>query len=400
MSNIEAENVLIAQRIRWWRLGSKLSQQVVADRAGIDRTYLSKIESGAARLDSRSTLERIARALGVSYNDLTGQPIKPTTPELQAAHGAVERIRVAHVALDNDSPPAAMRPLEQLTGDVQAAAQAWQDCDYAAAGRDLGRIITDLHAHVHTGNRAGLPIYVEALDVAAWTVRLLGHYDLAYALTSRQQAIAADSDDQHLQAFSAFTRALTIGAAASGDEQAQATGRRHAERALDALTPRDDTGLQLAGMLHLAACRADIGSGGDGAEHLAEATRLAERTGDGTAYQLFFGPTNVAIWKIHFAVERGDGGATVELARDVRLDAIGSKARQTMFYRHLGLGLAQSRGREAAAIDALLKAERLAPGKLRLDPLARETVGHLLSRARATAGGEPLRRLARHVGIL
>ena len=43
---LEEETALIQQRIKWWRLKRKLSQQVVADLAGIDRTYLSKIESG------------------------------------------------------------------------------------------------------------------------------------------------------------------------------------------------------------------------------------------------------------------------------------------------------------------------------------------------------------------
>ena len=77
---LEEETALIQQRIKWWRLKRKLSQQVVADLAGIDRTYLSKIESGAARLDSRSTIDRIARALDVSYAELTGQPLRPDTP--------------------------------------------------------------------------------------------------------------------------------------------------------------------------------------------------------------------------------------------------------------------------------------------------------------------------------
>lgn len=90
---LAGDPALIPQRITWWRRARKLSQQTVADLAGISRTYLSRIETGVARLDSRSTLDRIARALGVSYADLTGQPPWPDTPERQAAHTAIGHIR-------------------------------------------------------------------------------------------------------------------------------------------------------------------------------------------------------------------------------------------------------------------------------------------------------------------
>lgn len=57
---LAGDPALIPQRITWWRRARKLSQQTVADLAGISRTYLSRIETGVARLDSRSTLDRIA----------------------------------------------------------------------------------------------------------------------------------------------------------------------------------------------------------------------------------------------------------------------------------------------------------------------------------------------------
>lgn len=398
---IQDDGELIATRIRWWRIERRLTQRVLADRAGLDRSYITKIEAFTKRVDSRSTLERIAHALGVSYSDLTGQPIRPETRHLQATHAGIERIRVAHVSMSALVPgPAVTGSLGQLAVAVGAAERAWHDCDYAAATRDLGRVLRDLHS-LCSSQRDALPLLVRALDVAAWSVRVVGMYDLAYSLSARQAAAAAECDDPSLAGLATFTHAMMVSAASSGDATAQALAQQLAVRQIDlmrgASTPAE---LQVLGMLHLAAARAEIGAGGTGDTFLREAQTLADRTGEGDALGLYFGPTNVAIWRIHFAVERQQGGRVGELAQHVHLAALPSVSRQAMFYRHLGLGYSQERGREAQTIAALLKSERLAPGKLRLDPLARDAIGQILNRARASAGGTDLIRLARHAGLL
>lgn len=399
-----AETVLIAQRIKWWRLDRKLSQQVVADRAEISRSYLSKIESGASRVDSRSTVERIAGALGVSYAELTGQPAAPDTPELRAAHSGIDLIRTAYVSSNLiDGADVRPRALDLIVSEVDRAAAAWQECDYAAATRDLGHVITELHALTVSGESrdqaAGL--LTQALDTAAWTARVLGHYDLAHSLATRESEAAQIAGEPALIGLAAFTRSLMTAASGSGRTSADAAGRRTLERAIASLRPRANSPerLQVLGMLHLAAARLGVHLADDD-EVLGEAKALAERTGEGTALRLYFGPTNTAIWQVHLAMERRDGGRAAEIARGVRPELIPSRARRSMYWRHLGLALAQERGKEQVSTKALLRAERSAPGKLRLDPLAREAVGHMLTRARAAAGGSELITLARHVGVL
>lgn len=401
--DFDEETALIQQRIKWWRLQRKLSQQVVADRAGITRSYLSKIEAGTSRLDSRSTIDAIAHALEVPYAELTGQPIRPDTPELHAAHAAISRIRTAHLTANlEDGADVAPRPLEAIGSDVDHAADAWQECDYANAGRPLGTAIAELYAHAAAGNREALPVLMAALDTAAWTARVLGHYDLAHALSARSLEAARHVGDKALIGWAQFTHTLIVAAAGTRERAVQSVARRNAERAIADLAPHagGSAELQVLGMLYLAAARADIAAHGDGLAALDEAARIAERTGECNAFRLHFGPTNVAIWEVHIAEERRDGGRAVEIARRVRPDAIGSRARRSMYYRHLGLALAQDAGRGKDAVQALLRAERVAPGKLRLDPLALHTVEHMLSRARANAGGTELLTLARHVGLL
>lgn len=404
--------ILIAQRIRGWRLERGMTQQVLADRATLDRSYITKIENGQSRLDSRSTIDAIAAALGVSYADLTGQPLHPDTPAARVAHAHVHRLRGALLSSSlGDGGDAPLRPLAELAEVVDRCSAAWQECDYAAAAAGLDSAITSLHATLAdpdtdmAGRERAAFQLVLALDVATWTARVLGYYDLAYALSSRQVEVALTQGHlPHLLGLARFTQALTVSATGTGPDPVRRVALRLAERAIDELAPqvgRDGGRRQeVLGMLHLAAMRTAVAAGSDGADHLTEARRLAERTGETTSMRLYFGPTNVAIWEVHAAVERREGGRTAEIAQRVDLGAIPSRARRTMYWRHYGLGLAQDRGRQAEAVQALLRAEREAPGKLRLDPLAREAVGHMLQHARARAGGPHLARLARHAGVL
>jgi transcriptional regulator with XRE-family HTH domain len=389
---------LIGIRVKWWRLERRQSQQAVADKAGLSKGYLSKIENGIAQLDRRTTVEAIARALGVSYADLTGQPYRPETPEMQAAHAALAAIRSAfHSSSLEYGAEVYPRPLEAIAPEVDAAAGAWQRCDYAAANKDMALVIAELHQHAVNGTRKSeaLQLLVRALDSAAWTARVLGYTDLAGWMAEREHEAAKLTEDWDLIGLAVFTRSLMLAAA-----EGRSLARIMAERTIDELSRRasDDRVLQVVGSLHLAATHAVLPSSPDA--YLAEADRLAERTGNGTHLRLWFGPTNLALWKMKTAMEAGEGGKVEHIARTVNLDAIPSTARRVMYWRDLGIGLAMQRGREGEAVRALLRSERLAPGKLRLDPLARETVGHMLSRARANAGGTDLIRLARHVAAL
>lgn len=61
----------IGQRIATWRSQRNLSQGVVAGRAGVHPSYLSRIENGKVHPTVRTAL-RIAEAMEVSLSDLVG----------------------------------------------------------------------------------------------------------------------------------------------------------------------------------------------------------------------------------------------------------------------------------------------------------------------------------------
>jgi hypothetical protein len=112
-----------------------------------------------------------------------------------------------------------------------------------------------------------------------------------------------------------------------------------------------------------------------------------------------FGPTNVDHWRMSLAIESGEPGRAVELARDINPDAISSPSRRATFHIELGGALAAGRRRDAEALAQFVAAERVAPQRVRLSPAVRETVGAMLRRARADAGGNSLRSLASRVGV-
>jgi len=64
---------VFALNLRRYRHAAKLSQEDLADRAGIDRTYISSLERSkyAAGID---VVDRIAMVLGVEASDLLRRP--------------------------------------------------------------------------------------------------------------------------------------------------------------------------------------------------------------------------------------------------------------------------------------------------------------------------------------
>ena len=149
-----------------------------------------------------------------------------------------------------------------------------------------------------------------------------------------------------------------------------------------------DTGpAEMLGMGHLFAAKlaARTGHGDDAAAHLDHAAELAARTGEhNTAWQ-HFGPTNVALWRVAVDTDLGGGAAVYERAlRDAPdLDVLGSVDRSANFHFDLARALVSCEGdRDAEAIRHLDTADRLAPQRIRPDPIARELVGVLDRRAR------------------
>ncbi len=82
MSDSQNIQIRFGERVRNVRSQKGISQEALADKAGLHRTYVSSVERGERNV-SLSTVERLATALEISMADLMPPPIasqKPPTP--------------------------------------------------------------------------------------------------------------------------------------------------------------------------------------------------------------------------------------------------------------------------------------------------------------------------------
>ncbi len=389
-------------RVRYWRLRRGLSQRTLAGLAGVSQGYVSQVESGLKEIDKRSTLVRIAEALQVSVAELINVP-GPDHPEQSAADATVPTIRAAlNVARLGDSV-APRRSLNELRSAVEQITPLWKAARYDRISVLLPDLLVDLHALASTADepaqRAALRLTVRIMHCATATLRHLRCGDLAMIAADMAHAAAVRLDEPIWRGVADYIRFLSLPA------ESRTIAGRLAVEAADrvATTPESSEVLQVTGMLHLSAAfsaavaeRAD-----DSRDHLAEARRLARRTGEGDFVTMQFGPTNVSFWETSIAVAMGEGGRVREIAEHVKPELIDSATRQAAYFIDLGRGLAQTRRHDAEAVACFVRAERTAPQRTRRSPAAREAVGTMLrrARARADAGGAQLREMAGRLGV-
>src|SRR5262249_32411162 len=142
-------------------------------------------------------------------------------------------------------------------------------------------------------------------------------------------------------------------------------------------TSPDDAPAQAAGMLHLAS--AQLASRerreGDADTHLVQATELAAATGERNSLNYHFGPTNGAAWAVSIRVELARGPLAAErVTADVprMTEVLASADRRSGLHLDLARAWAQAEGsRDAEAIWHLDTADRIAPTRIRNDPIAR-----------------------------
>jgi hypothetical protein len=162
--------------------------------------------------------------------------------------------------------------------------------------------------------------------------------------------------------------------------------------------------LQAYGMLHLSAAMAAAAQADrdTATTHLDEAAAVAARmdTEVWTFGRLWFGPVNVGIWRTALATEFGDGPKVAEIARGVRVEAIPSPSRRAEFYSDVGRSMLREKATREKGMAVLLRAEELAPQRVRNDVFVREAVNDLWRHAAGRdAGGRELRGLAYRMGL-
>ncbi|MGH3973066.1 MAG: helix-turn-helix domain-containing protein [Pseudonocardiaceae bacterium] len=390
---VDVESIEIGRRARRIRRRRGLSLDVVAGLAGFSKSYLSMLEKGQRGFHRRGLVEDLARTLGCSVTDLTGQPYLPVDRDTADALAAVPGIQVAlHDYGPDDVPDVRPRPLDELIAWAQTADghidQAW----FSLAGRDLGTLITELQAHALTTGSAdrtrAFTALIMACIVAGQVAKNVGNSDLAVIAATRAYGLARSHDDPGLLGFACYSRGLQLiwlgartratATLTDGIDQVTPAVRLSAENTLSA---------EMLGMMHLtqALTAAHEKRSDDAHAHFAEATQLATRLGERNGMGRHFGPTNVALWRLGAGIELGEGVRAYEDLTRAQLDvpALGSRERCGALHLDAARALMQDGpDRHAEVIRHLDTADRLAPQRTRRHPIARGLVIDLDRRTR------------------
>ncbi|MBM2614468.1 helix-turn-helix transcriptional regulator [Actinoplanes sp. LDG1-06] len=387
----------VGARIRARRLTRGWSVRFAASRAGISHATWSRIERGLQAADNRFTLGAIAEALECSPSELAGAPVPAA--DRQALAG-VEALRQALIDIDLSEPADRVAPpLDDLARTVDLAESLLQACDYAGATRLLCELLRDLHAET-AGPESGraLRLLCVAAHVASSSLRNLGLPADAWVAAERCQEAADAAADPVLRGFAAYTRASA--ASVAGSNQRALT---LAERAADDLGRHvaRTGGAEVLGALHLMCALASQGAGrlDESRAWSSGAAVLAARTGETKTLGLFFGPTNVDIWRISIEVEDGDPGHAVQIARRTSPGALPVGLRQVFLYADTARALTQLSGHDREAVRLLLNAERIAPQHVHRSAEVRDAVHTLLGRSRLRSGGAELRALSERMQV-
>lgn len=376
-----------------------MSQQVLADLAGVTQSYVSQIEAGRRPLERRSTQVAIATALDISVAQLLGSPADRIDPLLDRARANVPAVRRVLIELSVGERRTPTRDVDTLRAAAQQATRLRSAADHAALLPLLPDLLADISAH----GPAMTPQLVEVVDAAVYALKAVQYPDLARAMVevTLDQVREFDRPEWSGQAVYTWVQSFPPESSALG---AQLTARAADE--LQGVGARDAH--QVYGHLHLmSAMTAAVSMRADDAmAHLAEAQAVADVLGEpepiGPLAAGFngnwFGPTNVGLWRVAVAAELGDLGFALAASRTVDLHALPVPNRWVYFHTDLARALAAA-GRDREALTALAQAERAAPQHFRFNPSVRDLVATLLTRAKRRAVAGDLTALARTLGL-
>ncbi|RNL81840.1 helix-turn-helix domain-containing protein [Halostreptopolyspora alba] len=394
------------QLIRRHRKRRGLSQAALAGLIGRSESWLSQVERGKRNVDSHQVLTRLSAVLRVELPDFTGDDSAENGGRYSAARD-VERAMMRYASLETiieDRGEATAVDVDRLRAEAIRTYAAYQATRYEEVGRRLPRLIRDVEAAARTrgGDRPAV-CSARALvyNTAAAVLRRVGEHDLAWTAADRAMSATEWADETLLAAVGAYRLSYVFISRQRPAEAAElAMGAAHAlERTMRTPTPDQ---LSVYGGLHLAAATAAASEFDRAAvpRFLRSAQRVAERFGrDANLQGTAFGPTNVTIHTISTSVQIGDAQTAVDAGEELDVDALptGLVGRRAQVHLDVARGYTQRR-MDAAAVNTLLSAERIAPQLVRYDPQTANVLAELLRREHRRSTPE-LRPLAKRAGV-
>lgn len=372
----------MGQRLRAVRKLHDLTQQELADRAGVSKSLVSKVEAGS-KSGSWDLAIAVARALRVDAGALMGDlpaDVKDPSGRIAAALPGIRRALATY-----DCPPdllASTRPLRVLADEVDAACRMRLDAKYVVLAESIPGLLGELSAVAHTvtGREREQVFWLLAATYrcADAVVHKVGHLDLSASAIDRIGWAAQRSGDELMVGTAMYVRAEIF-----FDTGAIGSGLRLIGDAAEPLAARASSDVRAAsvyGALHARAAvlAAKHGDAVAARTHLSIAQAAAGVIGeDREYYYTSFGPSNCKIHEVAAMVELGDGAAALAAARDW-VPPAGLPAERAS-HHFIDLARAQVWERDfSGAVASLLTARRIAPQHTRSHPYAKASVETVL----------------------
>jgi transcriptional regulator with XRE-family HTH domain len=386
----------IGENLRRLRKERGLTQEALAERAGVSVSTVARLERGRRRGERTSTLMTLANALDAELSDLTGRRERLGTDRDGGSVLAIRDVILSPSLLpgweeDGDEEPT---PLPHLRADVDRAWSRYWAGNFGPVVAALPDLIRQARLTSETTDRQGGDLLAQAYQLAAALLVHFGKTDLAAVSAERALRVAADGDDvlQWLTLHSTYAWILLNQARLSEAEAVAANVAARNEPSFSA--PAEH--IAVWGKLQISALWPAIAAGRDVSDYVTAAAAGAERIGRPIeAYQATFGPSWVATHAVHAYVVRKDPGVALKAAAKVDR----SQLRNITLGSHL-LDLAQAHAdaRQFRAAEARLEeARRVSAVWFRHEVAARELVADIREQqTRITPG---IRQLARTVGL-
>ncbi|MGW0450451.1 helix-turn-helix domain-containing protein [Streptosporangium sandarakinum] len=363
----------IGNRLKRIREDRSLTQEQLAERAGVSRDIIAKLEQGRRESARLTTLMRLANALDVELSALTD---KRDRMGGDRDGGSVLKLRdalLSPVLLPgaDDGHGGGPTPVGDVRAAVDDACRRYWAGDFPALIAQLPGLIAEARlAHAAYGASAVYPLAM-AYDLTASVMVHLGRDDLAAIGAERAITAAHGGDDELLWATLHATYAWVL------LHQART---REAEELAAGMAARIEPSFSAPaahvaawGNLLMTALAPAAAAGRDVDGYIAMASAGAERLGQRTSiYNTAFGPTTVAMQATHAYAVRREPDKALSAARRVRPDDLLGIS----YGRHL-LDVAQAhldaRHRQAA-VERLQEARALSPVWFRHQGVARSLV--------------------------
>lgn len=372
----------LGDRLARLRRLSGLTQEQVADRAGISVDVVRKLEQRRKHSARLPTLHALAKGLGVEVTTLLGDPPAIAASTVQDPPALVELRRAVMPSLVPriaDLSSLKANSIDDLRGQIANGWSLYHAADFAQLMPALPGMITDARLFAVVGNpeqkAAGSAALGKALQLAGHLAIRLGKTDLAISALERAAEAASDSSDDLLapMVYGSVAWAYQRQNRLDDAEDVALTAADNVER--DKLNSAARVRVWGGLLMSAATSAARMGNYDQArevmtaAEERARSLRSLPAPDDDGRMLSVFSPSSVRIERIRLAVQHDHPDEALSLTKDIRLSADIPPSWRNWLLLDLARAYADL-GDDDQAVRTLENLRRTAPNWIRQHTLA------------------------------